>query len=188
MNIEAASKKRNPPPMVEALPADGRMSWVVNRFEELVLSTILITMILLACTQIFLRTFFTSGLLWADPLLRYLVLWSGLLGAVAATGQGKHIALDIIGKNMPAVFAPWLALLCHIFSCLVAAGLTWAAVIFIRGEWEYSAAGPLSLPLWFWNSIFPLAFFCMAVKYLFLSLLQLRQNLSQSSKRRERER
>ena len=187
MNIGAASKKQSPPPMVDAFPADGKLTGLMDRLEDIVLSTILVSMILLACTQIFLRTFFTSGLLWADPLLRYLVLWSGLIGAVAATGQGKHIALDIIGKNMPAVFAPWLALLSHIFSCLVSSGLTWAAVIFIRGEWEYSAAGPLSLPLWFWNSIFPLAFFFMAVKYLFLSLLQLHQNLSDNNKRRKRE-
>jgi TRAP-type C4-dicarboxylate transport system permease small subunit len=81
---------------------------------------------------------------------------------------------------MPTVFAPWLALVSHIFSCLVSFGLTWAAIIFIQGEWEYSAAGPLSLPLWFWNGIFPLAFFSMTVKYLFLTFLQLRQNLSRS--------
>lgn len=182
MNIEAASNTKNSPPMVDALPADGRLSGFVNRLEDIVLSTILITMILLACTQIFLRTFFTTGLLWADPLLRYLVLWSGLLGAVAATGQGKHIALDIVSKNMPAALAPWLSLLTHIFSCLVSVGLTWAAIIFIRGEWDYSSAGPLSIPLWFWNIIFPLAFFFMAVKYLFLSFLQLRQILHNSPK------
>lgn len=132
-------------------------------------------MILLTCTQIFLRTFLSTGLLWADPLLRYLVLWSGLLGAVAATGQGKHIALDIFSRTMPDVLAPWLSLVTHIFCCLASAGLAWAAILFLQGELEFGLAGPLSLPLWFWNSIFPVAFCLITVKYLILSLLQLQQ-------------
>ena len=177
MNTVTAKNKENSPPLLYALPAEGRLPGIVNRLENIVLSTILVAMILLACSQIFLRTFFASGLLWADPLLRYLVLWSGLLGAVAATGQGKHIALDIFGEKIPPAITPWLALLTHIFCCLVSSGLTWAAIIFIKGELEFSSAGPLSLPLWFWNVIFPLAFLLMAVKYLFLSYLQLRQML-----------
>ena len=57
-----------------------------DRVEEKMLCLLLAAMIVLACLQIFLRTAVSGGLLWIDPLLRYLVLWSGLLGAVAASG------------------------------------------------------------------------------------------------------
>jgi TRAP-type C4-dicarboxylate transport system permease small subunit len=40
--------------------------------EEAFLCLLLVAMILLACVQIFLRTFYSSGILWADPLLRYM--------------------------------------------------------------------------------------------------------------------
>ena len=49
------------------------ISWI----EETFLCLLLFSMILLACVQIFLRFFFSGGFAWADPLLRYMVLWAG---------------------------------------------------------------------------------------------------------------
>ncbi|MFT5699763.1 MAG: TRAP-type C4-dicarboxylate transport system permease small subunit [Desulforhopalus sp.] len=175
MNTVTKNSKEPITSLVYSLPSDRAMFRFINRLEDLALSLILIAMILLACTQIFLRTFLSSGLLWADPLLRYLVLWCGLIGAVAATGQGKHIALDVLSRKIPEPLAPWLNLITLIFCFLASAGLAWAAVIFLQGELEFGSSGPLSLPLWFWNSIFPVAFCLITLKYLFLSFLQLRR-------------
>lgn len=175
MNTVARNNSEADTSLVCSLPADRGIYRFVNRLEDITLSLILLCMILLSCTQIFLRTFLSSGFLWADPLLRYLVLWSGLLGAVAATGQGKHIALDVLNRQIPEAIAPWLSLVTHMFCCLVSAGLAWAGIVFIQGEFEFGSTGPLSLPLWFWNSIFPVAFGLITVKYLFLSFLQLQQ-------------
>jgi TRAP-type C4-dicarboxylate transport system permease small subunit len=47
--------------------------------EEAFLCLLLVAMILLACVQIFLRTFYSSGILWADPLLRYMSSGSAFL-------------------------------------------------------------------------------------------------------------
>ena len=175
MNTVAKNNKESTISLIDSLPTDRGIFRLINRLEDIVLSFILISMILLACTQIFLRTFLSSGLFWADPLLRYLVLWSGLLGAVTATGQGKHIALDVLSKKLPHSIALWLNLTTLIFCCLASAGLAWASVLFIQGEFEFGSAGPLDLPLWFWNSVFPVAFCLITGKYLFLSFMQLQQ-------------
>jgi TRAP-type C4-dicarboxylate transport system permease small subunit len=174
-NTVARNNKPAAVALVYSFPVDRGIYRFVNRFEDIILSLILISMILLACTQIFLRTAMSSGLLWADPLLRYLVLWSGLLGAVAATGQGKHIALDVLSRKMPKSIAPWVNMATLLFCCLASAGLAWAGVIFIQGELEFGSAGPLSLPLWFWNSIFPVAFALITIKYFVLIFLQLHE-------------
>jgi TRAP-type C4-dicarboxylate transport system permease small subunit len=145
---------------------------LVDKGEELVLCLLLFVMIVLACIQIILRTFFDSGLLWADPLLRYLVIWCGLLGAVAATGQGKHIALDLTGKHLSTTLRAWLDLTTYLFSTLAAFGLTWAGCRFLQNEIEFGGDGPFAIPLWFWNGIFPLAFGLIAMKYFVLLLLQ----------------
>ena len=147
---------------------------ILNMVEEKLLCLLLAAMIVLACLQIFLRTVYSGGLLWIDPLLRYLVLWCGLLGAVAATSQGKHIALDIFGNRIPPALDPWLSLLTHLFSGLAAGGLTWAGGLFLAGEIQDGGDGPLALPLWFWNGIFPLAFGLITFKYWLLFLMQLR--------------
>lgn len=128
----------------------------------------LTTMILLACLQITLRTFFGSGLLWADPLLRYLVLWSGLLGAVMATSKGNHIALDLAGYLIPKQYRPFVQMVCHLFSCVTAGFLTWAAILFIHSEKEFSVPGLFEFPSWIWMLIFPLAFALMSFRYLIL--------------------
>ena len=166
--------------MTSTAPQQGGspMPPFLERIEEVLLCLLLAAMILLACVQIFLRTAASGGLLWIDPLLRYLVLWSGLLGAVAATGQGKHIALDIFGGRLPAVLAPYLEVLVQLFSCLAAAGLTWAGWLFLAGEIEAGGQGPLDLPLWAWNAIFPLAFALVAAKSCLLLVLRLRALLT----------
>ena len=73
--------------------AGPRFVSVIIRTEEIILTIFLTSLILLACYQIGLRWFTSGGLFWIDPLLRYLVLWSGLLGAVLATAKNNHISL-----------------------------------------------------------------------------------------------
>jgi TRAP-type C4-dicarboxylate transport system permease small subunit len=146
-------------------PANNLFS-ILARFEESVLGIFLVIMILLACVQILLRTVFSSGLSWADPLLRYLVLWSGLLGAAMATSQGKHIALDIISFLVPKSLHAWLHVLTDLFSATVAAFLTWAAYLFIRSEMEFGNTQLLSIPSWVWNMIFPIAFVLITLRFL----------------------
>lgn len=126
--------------------------------EEIVLCLLLLAMIFLACWQIVLRDVFSGGTVWINPLLRHLVLWAGLLGAVVATRRGKHISMDLASYLVPDQLKPWIGLACHVFSCLVSAVLTWAAVVFVRNEAMFGGPTLLSIPSWAWNLIFPLAF------------------------------
>jgi TRAP-type C4-dicarboxylate transport system permease small subunit len=153
---------------------------ILDTVEENILCLLLAAMIILACLQIFLRTVYSGGLLWIDPLLRYLVLWCGLLGAVTATSQGKHIALDILGKRISPAVDPWLSLITQLFSTLAATGLSWSAWLFLVGEIEAGGDGPLALPLWFWNGIFPLAFGLIAGKSCLLFIMQVKALTSSS--------
>ncbi|NOQ46547.1 MAG: TRAP transporter small permease subunit [Desulfobulbaceae bacterium] len=151
---------------MEKKQAVPQISLVWKRLLDGLLCLLLTTMIGLACLQIALRTFFSSGLLWADPLLRYLVLWSGMLGAVVATRERKHIAIDVVGYLAPPQVKPWMQLVLDLFSCLVTAALTWAAIVFVRNEADFGGSSLLSLPSWAWNLIFPLAFFLITVHFL----------------------
>ncbi len=122
-------------------------------------------MLSLACVQIFMRSVLSSGLLWADPLLRYLVLWCGLLGALKATGQRKHIALDFSTYLLPDSAQPWITLITDLFCTVTTACLSLASWIFIKNEIEFGGTDLLSLPTWVWNIIFPVTFGLMTVRY-----------------------
>jgi TRAP-type C4-dicarboxylate transport system permease small subunit len=149
-------------------PSNSLLS-ILTKAEEFVLCLLLMIMIVLACVQILLRTVFSSGLTWVDPLLRYLVLWSGLLGAALATSQGKHIALDIISFLVPKFMKSWLEVITGLFSTTVAAFLTWAAFLFIRSEIQFGNTKLLSIPAWIWNLIFPIAFIVITFRFLMAS-------------------
>lgn len=154
-----------------------------RRLEEGFLCLLLVGMILLACLQIVLRGLFSGGLLWADPLLRYLVLWTGMLGAAVATRHGKHIALDVLSYLVPAGLKSWLNLLIHFFSALVAGALTWAAILFVRNEAAFGGTSLLSVPAWAWNLVFPLAFGLIACRFFAAGVADLLAIAGKSSSR-----
>ena len=138
--------------------------------EEAFLCGLLSGMIILACVQIFLRFFFSSGFVWADPLLRYMVLWAGLFGAAVATKQGKHITIDIISHMLPEQYQSWLQALLNLFATGVCSILTYAAVIFVRDEAAYGGRALLDIPSWGLNLVFPLAFCIISFRFLILTL------------------
>lgn len=148
------------------------------RIEESVLSFFLLTMIIIACIQIFLRIFFSSGLAWIDPLLRYLVLWSGLLGASVATRMGKHIAIDLISHLVPDRISHWLATLINLFSLIICAILTYASVVFVINESSFDNAQVLlGLSSWQLNLIFPISFGLICLHLLIAIITGTRKNL-----------
>ena len=63
--------------------------------EDALLVLILTGMILLAAAQIVLRNFFDVGFIWGDELLRMLVLWLAVAGAVASV-IGAYYYLRVI--------------------------------------------------------------------------------------------
>ena len=137
-----------------------------KRLIDTLLCLLLVAMIVLACLQIGLRTFSSGGILWADPMLRYLVLWCGMLGAVVATREKKHIGIDVLGYLAPVQIKVWIELVLDLFSSLVASILTWAAVVFVHNEYLFSGPSLLGVSSWIWNLIFPVAFALISIHFL----------------------
>lgn len=141
------------------------ISWI----EEAFLCLLLSAMIILACVQIFFRFFFSGGFAWADPLLRYLVIWAGLFGAAVATKNGKHISIDILSHLLPDRFKPWLQVVLNFISAGVCCMLTYAAVNFVRDEALYGGRGLLHIPSWALNLVFPIAFGFISLRFFILT-------------------
>ena len=158
----------------------------IYRFEEYLLSLLLLAMILLACLQILLRSGFSSGLPWADPFLRYLVLWSGLFGAVVATRMSKHIAIDLISHLVPDLFLHWLQIAINFFSMTVCLVLTYASVIFVINEASYGGdQSVLGLSSWQLNIIFPVAFGLISFHFLIIGLFGIKETISHDPQRKQ---
>ena len=72
----------------------------LRRIENGILALLVLLLVGLSGAQILLRIFFETGLSWADPFLRGLVLWTGMLGALAAVRDERHIALDLLQRYL----------------------------------------------------------------------------------------
>jgi TRAP-type C4-dicarboxylate transport system permease small subunit len=105
-------------------PARRGTVWV-QRIEDWLLAILVLILVGLASAQIILRVFFDTGLAWADPFARTLVLWTGMLGALAAVRDDKHIALDILQRYFSPIAQRIARLLTLGFASLVCVAMAW---------------------------------------------------------------
>lgn len=143
-----------------------QFSRLLERLEEAVLLLLIGAMILLACVQIALRDIWGGGLSWADPLLRVMVLWAGLLGAVVATQMDKHISIDLASHLLPKGIFRGLRVVRSFFCTGVCGVLTWLAIDFVRQEaLQGNGQEMAGLASWQLNLIFPIAFGGIALRF-----------------------
>lgn len=157
-------------------PAGGLVR-LLHALEDGILIVLLTAMLLLGVTQILLRNFFDSGLLWAGPLLRVMLLWVGMLGAMVASRQDKHIAIDVLSRLVGERWRPWLRMATDLFASVVCATVAYYAVRFVLDEMTYATPGFAGIPAWMLETVIPLAFGVIALRYLISSGLQLQRGL-----------
>lgn len=152
-------------PQANLTPASRWLDWLYN-LEDALLALILLSMVLLASSQVIMRNLFDSGFTWGDPLLRLLVLWLGLMGAMVATRLDKHITVDALLR----VLSPGLQRASRIFTklatALVCGILTWQAVRLVAIDYEYQDRVINHLPVWVGDLILPVAFGVMTLRLL----------------------
>ena len=141
------------------------MDEALARVEQTLLVTFLSFMILTAFLQIVLRNFFSTGMDWADSLIRNLVLWTGFIGATLATKEGKHINIDIVSRWLPSLGKNIVTLIIHLFSFGIGCLLTYAALKFIKNEVQMERMTFLSIPAWIPEMILPMTFGLMTFRF-----------------------
>ena len=142
------------------------MIWI-ERIENALLAVLVLILVVLAGAQIVLRDFFDTGLSWADPLMRSLVLWTGMLGALAAVRDDKHIALDVLHRFLSPTAQRAARMVTLGFAAIVCAAMAYYSYSLVAIDLAESAqAGASSkIPAWLPESILPIAFGLMALRF-----------------------
>lgn len=152
----------------------GRRAGLLASLEDALLVFILSVMILLAGGQILLRNVFDAGLVWADPLLRVLVLWVGLVGAMAAARDDRHITVDVLSRLLPERARRVARALTDASAATVCAVLAWHATRLVVTEYQGGAIAFAGVPSWVCELILPLGFGVMGLRYLARAARRLR--------------
>jgi TRAP-type C4-dicarboxylate transport system permease small subunit len=137
------------------------------------MAVLLGSMILLAGSQILLRNLFDSGMIWADPTLRIMVLWIALLGAIAATRENRHIRIDLLSHYLSERSQSVLSVIHDLFSASICGIIAWHATRFVYSEWQEDATLLGNLPAWIGEIIIPIGFAVMAMRFLLNILLRI---------------
>jgi TRAP-type C4-dicarboxylate transport system permease small subunit len=149
------------------------------RIEDGLLVGLLLLMILLAATQIFLRNFLDIGLVWADILVRILVLWVGLVGAMAASRKGDHIKIDLISKYLKPKLTRIVMAITDFFTAVVCGLVLFYSIKFIRFEYMDGIVAFGRIPVWFCQAIIPFSFLVMSLRYFAGTILNLQTYFNQ---------
>jgi TRAP-type C4-dicarboxylate transport system permease small subunit len=156
---------------------NNKPQWLIFRLlyglEDAVMVLMLVAMIVVATGQIILRNFFDTGIIWLDPMLRVMVLWIGLLGAMAATRVDKHIRIDVLTRLLP----PKLKIISHsltlAFAGAVSGIIAWHSYLFVISEMEYGSNAFAGIPAWVLESIIPFSFAVMTLRFCLQALFNL---------------
>jgi TRAP-type C4-dicarboxylate transport system permease small subunit len=143
----------------------SRLEKVGRAGEDAVLVTILTAMILLAASQIVLRNFFNFGFIWADEMLRMLVLWIAVAGAVAASRTDKHITISVLDRFLPDRAKLAVKIIIHIFTAAVCGVVTWHSMQFVQLSREFGDVLMGSIPAWLPQLILPIGFGLICYRY-----------------------
>ena len=144
-----------------------RLNDWLGKIESFFLCIFLMTMIVLAFSQVVMRNVFNAGIPWADTVVRTLVVWVGFLGATLATRLEQHLTLEVLTKYMPERARHLAAVAVKVFASVICWFLLQASIRFLTNE---SSTGEQFLdlfPSWIALSIIPIALVLIPFHFLF---------------------
>lgn len=152
-----------------------RLTHLLHRLEDGLLVGLLLAMILMATLQIVMRNLLGVNIPWGDVMVRIMVLWIGLLGAMIASRKGEHIRIDILSRLMPGRFQTTVDAAVQFITAVLCAVTAVHAFRFVRSEAEFGGMAFVQVPAWICEAIIPVAFSVIALRYLLLSVRNFRQ-------------
>jgi TRAP-type C4-dicarboxylate transport system permease small subunit len=151
-----------------------KIDQALTKFEGYVLITLLFVMIVMAFLQVVLRNLFSSGILWADIVLRHLLLWLGFLGAAIATSENRHINIDAVRRFLSNRMHSAVEVLTDVFAAVICFMLARASWTFVQGEIADRRLLFGDIPSWYAQVIIPIGFGLLVVHFVIRALLRIR--------------
>jgi len=139
--------------------------------ETSLLVGLLLLMIVIAVIQIVMRNFMGAGFIWAESLLRITVLWLALLGAMVASRNGEHIAIDVLVDKLPRKTRSFVLRLSRFSTSLICFVVAWYSFKFVLDEYQYGGIAFGFVPHWVCESIMPFSLSIIAIRYLFAAFI-----------------
>ena len=141
------------------------------RIEDLLITGLTAALVLLAGAQIVARLGFDAGWSSLEPALRAMVLWIALLGAMVASREDKHLAIDALSRFLRGGAARAARAVVYLGAAAVSAMLAWYSLSLVRGEYEAGTIAFANVPAWAVEAVMPFAFAAMTLRFVLHAFL-----------------
>lgn len=151
----------------------------IDKFEEAVLSLLLVGMTLLVFAEVVARFGFNAGIHWAQELTLLTSGWFVLLGASYGIKVGSHIGVDAFVRLLPSFW--------HRLFSVIAIGLSLVyCALFLTGSWVFVTKmkkinielEDIPVPAWWAQSILLIGFTLLVIRLLELGVKVIRGDVN----------
>lgn len=104
----------------------------IAKLETVVIILCASALIIAEITASILHLSINANFAWIEELLKYIVIWIGLIGASLSTRTGEHISIEIVSRFASQTMRRWLLACTSLISFIICVYLTIAAVGFIE--------------------------------------------------------
>lgn len=129
----------------------------VDKFLVGTLSIIIATILFCVCIQVFTRYFLRTPATFTEELVRFLLIWLGLLGASYGFGVKGHIALTLFFDKCPERIKNILDIFTNIMILILSIGILMFGGIKLMIITHNQTSAVLLLPIWIVYIVAPLS-------------------------------
>lgn len=140
---------------------------IIAKIESVILMILLSLMVIVGFAQVVLRNLFETGISWADPMLRYTVLWLAFIGASLATKENRHINIDVLTRILSPKLKKVSFILTNSFAFSICLILLKSSIDFVRMEMKFPMEIFAGFKNWMLELIIPIGFLFMSLRFAF---------------------
>lgn len=156
----------------------SKLKNIIDNILFIFLSIIITTILICVSMQIFSRYFFSSPLVFTEELVRFLLIWLGLLGAGYTFGKKGHISLTLLLDKLPNKIQNIMNIIIEVLILIFAIFILLLGGINLILVTKNQVSSVLSIPIWYVYLSAPISGLIIIfyqIYYITLSLLKIKE-------------
>lgn len=135
--------------------------------EDSAIVILVVAMIVLSCSSIVLRALDMGGFTWAETAVHIIVLWLAMFGALRASREQSHIAIDLVTHYTSAKIQRVIHFIVSISGATICGIASYYSYIFVQSEKADGMMAFLNVPAWACEAIIPFGLAIITLRFLF---------------------
>ncbi len=140
---------------------------LLHILEDSVIVILAMAMIILSCSSIVLRNLDMGGFTWAENAVHIIVLWLAMFGALRASREQSHIAIDLVTHYTSQKWQKVIHFVVSISGAAICGIASYYSFIFVQSEKADGLIAFLNVPAWICEAIIPFGLAVITLRFVF---------------------